>query len=65
MWYNYMVVAVDVGELAEAARALGRVVEMRGAEGLDEDVLRAALAGDRLTWKMGNPSARRTRRATM
>ncbi|KAJ7217293.1 hypothetical protein GGX14DRAFT_440944 [Mycena pura] len=39
MWYNYMVVAVDVGELAEAARALGRVVEMRGAEGLDEDVL--------------------------
>ncbi|KAF8338435.1 hypothetical protein F5887DRAFT_982811 [Amanita rubescens] len=27
MWYNYMIVCVDVGELAEAARALGRVVE--------------------------------------
>ncbi|KAJ9097544.1 hypothetical protein QFC19_006718 [Naganishia cerealis] len=29
MWTNYMVVAVDVGELAEAARALGRIVQGR------------------------------------
>ncbi|KAF7354773.1 TPR-REGION domain-containing protein [Mycena sanguinolenta] len=39
MWYNYMIVAVEVGELSEACRALGRVIEHRGAEGLDEDVL--------------------------
>ncbi|KAK7696070.1 hypothetical protein QCA50_000712 [Cerrena zonata] len=43
MWANYMVVAVDVGELAEACRALGRVVEERsikdGAACVDEDVL--------------------------
>lgn len=30
MWTNYMVIAVDVGELSEACRALGRIVEMRG-----------------------------------
>jgi hypothetical protein len=29
MWSNYMVVSVDVGELSEACRALGRVVEER------------------------------------
>ena len=29
MWANYMVVAMDVGELGEACRALGRVVEER------------------------------------
>lgn len=38
-----MVVAMDVGELSEAARALGRVVEetseKMGAESVDEDVL--------------------------
>ncbi|KAF7290905.1 hypothetical protein HMN09_01269000 [Mycena chlorophos] len=39
MWFNYMIVSVDVGELAEAARAMGRVVSMHGAEGLDIDVL--------------------------
>ena len=43
MWTNYMVVAMDVGEFAEGARALGRVVEERaakvGAECVDEDVL--------------------------
>ncbi|KAF9449038.1 TPR-like protein [Macrolepiota fuliginosa MF-IS2] len=43
MWYNYMVVAMDVGELNEACRALGRVVEETsgkvGAESVDEDVL--------------------------
>lgn len=43
MWYNYMIVAVDVGELNEACRALGRVVEetsgKMGAKSVDEDVL--------------------------
>ncbi|THV08401.1 tetratricopeptide repeat domain 27 [Dendrothele bispora CBS 962.96] len=45
MWSNYMIIAVDVGELAEACRALSRVVEetssKSGVEGtvLDEDVL--------------------------
>ncbi|RXW20162.1 hypothetical protein EST38_g5701 [Candolleomyces aberdarensis] len=43
MWFNYMIVAMDVGELFEAARALGRVVEMTaekvGANAVDEDVL--------------------------
>lgn len=43
MWSNYMVVAVDVGELSEACRALARVVEERsakiGAECVDEEVL--------------------------
>ena len=40
---NYTVVAMDVGEFAEACRALGRVVEERaakmGAESVDTDVL--------------------------
>ncbi|VDB90478.1 unnamed protein product [Peniophora sp. CBMAI 1063] len=43
MWMNYMIVAMDVGELAEAARALGRIVEERaaknGADAVDVDVL--------------------------
>lgn len=43
MWSNYMIVAMDVGELHEACRALGRVVEERyakdGADSVDEDVL--------------------------
>ena len=43
MWTNYAIVAMDVGELAEACRALGRVVEERaskvGAESVDFDVL--------------------------
>ncbi|KAG8781837.1 hypothetical protein FRC16_002778 [Serendipita sp. 398] len=43
MWSNYMVVSVDVGELAEACRALGRVVEERsekeGKESVDIEVL--------------------------
>lgn len=43
MWMNYMVVAMDVGEFAEAARAQARVVEERavkiGAEAVDEDLL--------------------------
>ena len=43
MWMNYMIVAMDVGELSEAARALGRIVEERaakaGANSVDVDVL--------------------------
>ncbi|KAF9004309.1 tetratricopeptide repeat domain 27 [Cyathus striatus] len=43
MWYNYMIVAMDVGELQECCRALGRVVEETsdkvGAMSVDEDVL--------------------------
>lgn len=43
VWYNYMIVAVDVGELQEASRALGRVVEQlaekEGAQAVDEEVL--------------------------
>ncbi|KAI0355461.1 TPR-like protein [Trametes cingulata] len=43
MWVNYMIVAMDVGELSEACRALTRVVEERaakdGAACVDEDVL--------------------------
>lgn len=43
MWSNYMVVAVDVGELSEACRAQARIVEERaakiGAECVDEQVL--------------------------
>lgn len=43
MWNNYMIVSMDVGELSEACRALGRVVEERsskdGASCVDVDVL--------------------------
>ena len=43
MWMNYTIVAMDVGEFAEACRALGRVVEERaakvGPESVDTDVL--------------------------
>ncbi|EPQ58888.1 TPR-like protein [Gloeophyllum trabeum ATCC 11539] len=43
MWYNYMIVSMDVGELSEACRALGRIVEERagkdGAKCVDEVVL--------------------------
>ncbi|KAI0267903.1 hypothetical protein BGY98DRAFT_896426, partial [Russula aff. rugulosa BPL654] len=43
MWMNYMIVAMDIGEFAEACRALGRVVEERatkvGAESVDTDAL--------------------------
>jgi hypothetical protein len=43
MWTNYTIVAIDVGELSEACRALSRVVEERaskvGAESVDADVL--------------------------
>lgn len=40
MWANFAVVALDVGELAEASRAVGRVVEQtEGKAGVDVDVL--------------------------
>lgn len=43
MWSNYMIVAMDVGELFEACRAQSRLVEERaakvGAECVDEQVL--------------------------
>lgn len=43
MWQNYMIVCMDVGEFAEACRALGRVVEelseKNGADAVDLDVL--------------------------
>jgi hypothetical protein len=43
MWSNYMIVAMDVGELSEACRALARIVEETsakvGAASVDEDVL--------------------------
>jgi len=43
MWSNYMVIAMNVGELSEACRALGRVVTetsaRAGAQSVDEDVL--------------------------
>ncbi|KIK61655.1 hypothetical protein GYMLUDRAFT_58718 [Collybiopsis luxurians FD-317 M1] len=43
MWSNYMIIAVDIGELAEACRALGRVIEETSNKPdgvvLDEEVL--------------------------
>ncbi|GAA6008695.1 tetratricopeptide repeat-containing protein EMW1 [Rhodotorula paludigena] len=43
LWYNYMVVAMDVGELSEACRALARMVGMRvnhdGENAVDLEVL--------------------------
>ncbi|GAA6061372.1 hypothetical protein JCM10212_005826 [Sporobolomyces blumeae] len=43
MWYNYMVVAVDVGEMSEACRSLDRIVGMRigkdGEAAVDFEVL--------------------------
>lgn len=43
MWLNYMVIAVDVGELSEACRAMGRVVEERsdkdGEDSVDIEVI--------------------------
>lgn len=57
MWSNYMVVAMDVGELSEACRALGRIVEERstkdGAQSVDEDVLERLV--DAVTRAPANP----------
>jgi hypothetical protein len=69
MWNNYMIVAVDVGELAEACRALGRVVEERSSRSqakaddagletngsyVDEDVLDRLV--DAITRAPANPN---------
>jgi len=57
MWSNYMIVAMDVGELSEACRALGRVVEetgaKSGAKSVDEDVLERLV--DAVTRAPANP----------
>ncbi|KAG6841288.1 hypothetical protein C0991_012458 [Blastosporella zonata] len=57
MWSNYMVVAMDVGELAESCRALGRVVEetsdKNGADSVDIEVLERLVAA--VTRASGNP----------
>ncbi|KAJ7610975.1 hypothetical protein FB45DRAFT_1066137 [Roridomyces roridus] len=39
MWYNYLIISIQVGELLEACRAFSRVVESRGADAIDEDIL--------------------------
>ncbi|EGG03392.1 uncharacterized protein MELLADRAFT_109196 [Melampsora larici-populina 98AG31] len=39
MWTNYMIVGMSIGEYSESIRALGRVIEIRGEDGLDLDVL--------------------------
>ncbi|GAA5993842.1 hypothetical protein JCM11641_006758 [Rhodosporidiobolus odoratus] len=43
LWYNYMIVSVDVGELSEACRSLDRIIQMRvdkdGEGAVDLDVL--------------------------
>jgi len=57
MWYNYMIVSMNVGELFEASRALGRVVEetsaKMGAKSVDEDVLERLV--DAVTRASANP----------
>ncbi|OCH94506.1 TPR-like protein [Obba rivulosa] len=57
MWYNYMIVAMDVGELSEVCRAMTRVVEERsakdGAASVDEDVLERLV--DAVTRAPANP----------
>lgn len=57
MWFNYMIVCMDVGELSEACRALGRIIEERsakvGAECVDEDVLERLV--DAVTRAPANP----------
>jgi hypothetical protein len=57
MWYNYMIVSMNVGELFEASRALGRVVEETsakvGAQSVDEEVLERLV--DAVTRSPANP----------
>lgn len=59
MWQNYMVVAVDVGQLSEAARAMTRVVEIKAAQdpilAVDPDVLDKLVDSvTRDDWNNGN-----------
>ncbi|KAJ9123389.1 hypothetical protein QFC22_001588 [Naganishia vaughanmartiniae] len=44
VWTNYMVVAVDVGELSEAARALGRIVQGRVGKDVQSSIDDAVLS---------------------
>ncbi|KAF8524551.1 tetratricopeptide repeat domain 27 [Hysterangium stoloniferum] len=65
MWSNYMIVAVDVGELAEASRALTRIVEQRAdkdrAACVDEEVLgRLVDAVTRVPWEQSEDHVPRT-----
>lgn len=66
IWTNYMIVAVDVGELSEAARAQARIIEKRGAVGLDlavvERLVNAAIrppgeSAETTSRGRGNPNA--------
>ncbi|BEJ12813.1 hypothetical protein CspHIS471_0212730 [Cutaneotrichosporon sp. HIS471] len=62
MWQNYMVVSVDVGELAEAVRAMTRVVEVMGTKdpllAVNPEVLDKLVdAISRDSWNDGNGPA--------
>ncbi|KAL1409050.1 hypothetical protein Q8F55_005874 [Vanrija albida] len=62
MWQNYMVVAIDVGELAEAARAMTRVIEEVGSRdpilAVDTEVLDKLVDSvTRDDWNNGNGPA--------
>ncbi|KAI5993589.1 hypothetical protein EDD15DRAFT_2196576 [Pisolithus albus] len=56
MWSNYMIVAIDVGELSEACRAQARIVEERadkmGVECVDDEVLERLV--DAVTRRQGD-----------
>ncbi|KAI6135223.1 hypothetical protein EV401DRAFT_2052677 [Pisolithus croceorrhizus] len=56
MWSNYMIVAVDVGELSEACRAQARIIEERadkvGVECVDDEVLERLV--DAVTRRQGD-----------
>ncbi|KAM5542393.1 hypothetical protein V8D89_003852 [Ganoderma adspersum] len=68
MWSNYMVVALDVGELSEACRALTRVVEERAAKDgpacVDEDVLDRLVDAVARSPEAAGPADTNTDRAT-
>ncbi|KLT41499.1 putative karyogamy-related protein [Cutaneotrichosporon oleaginosum] len=62
MWQNYMVVSIDVGELAEAVRAMTRVVEVMGTKdpllAINPEVLDKLVdAISRDAWNDGNGPA--------
>lgn len=52
MWTNYMIVAISVAEHTEAIRALGRVLEIRGHEGLDHAALQKLMEAAILSKKL-------------
>ncbi|KAH9462000.1 hypothetical protein MJO29_003323 [Puccinia striiformis f. sp. tritici] len=39
MYTNYMIISMSVGEYIEATRALGRIIEIRGIDGIDIEVV--------------------------